>query len=50
MVVKCKQAESMKTRVINEDELLNLIRTQPGKKSKYTIQAEQAVKKVKPEH
>ena len=36
----------MKTKVINEDELLDLIRTRPGKKSKYTVQAEQSVKKV----
>jgi replication factor C subunit 1 len=36
----------MKTKIINEDELLDLIRTRPGKKSKYTIQAEESFKKV----
>ncbi|XP_051715496.1 replication factor C subunit 1 isoform X2 [Ctenopharyngodon idella] len=34
------QAESFGTKIINEDELLDLIRTKPGKKSKYEIAAE----------
>jgi len=40
------KAESFKTKILNEDDLLDLIRTRPGKKSKYTIQAEEAAKKV----
>uniref|UniRef100_A0A672NQS2 Replication factor C subunit 1 n=1 Tax=Sinocyclocheilus grahami TaxID=75366 RepID=A0A672NQS2_SINGR len=37
---KIEKAESFGTKIINEDELLNLIRTKPGKKSKYEIAAE----------
>uniref|UniRef100_A0A671L3L2 Replication factor C subunit 1 n=1 Tax=Sinocyclocheilus anshuiensis TaxID=1608454 RepID=A0A671L3L2_9TELE len=37
---KTEKAESFGTKIINEDELLNLIRTKPGKKSKYEIAAE----------
>ncbi|XP_052764097.1 replication factor C subunit 1-like isoform X2 [Mya arenaria] len=42
---KMTKAESMKTKIIDEDALLDLIRTRPGKTSKYTLQAEQSVKK-----
>ncbi|XP_050974745.1 replication factor C subunit 1 isoform X1 [Labeo rohita] len=37
---KTEKAESLGTKIINEDELLELIRTKPGKKSKYEIAAE----------
>uniref|UniRef100_A0A8C2H0X5 Replication factor C subunit 1 n=1 Tax=Cyprinus carpio TaxID=7962 RepID=A0A8C2H0X5_CYPCA len=37
---KSEKAESFGTKIINEDELLDLIRTKPGKKSKYEIAAE----------
>ncbi|XP_043099548.1 replication factor C subunit 1 isoform X2 [Puntigrus tetrazona] len=39
-VSKTEKAESFGTKIINEDELLNLIRSKPGKKSKYEIAAE----------
>ncbi|XP_053382559.1 replication factor C subunit 1-like [Mercenaria mercenaria] len=42
---KMSKAESLKTKIIDEDQLLDLIRTRPGKKSKYTIQAEESFKK-----
>ena len=42
----CLQAEQCKTKQLDEDGLLDLIRTMPGKKSKYQEQAEQSVKKV----
>lgn len=38
-----KQAEKFKTKVINEDEFLNLIKTLPGKRSKYEIHEEPKV-------
>ncbi|KTF92849.1 hypothetical protein cypCar_00034753 [Cyprinus carpio] len=41
------QAESFGTKIINEDELLDLIRTKPGKKSKYEIAAEAENKSFK---
>lgn len=37
---KLEKAESLGTKIINEDDLLELIRTKPGKKSKYEIAAE----------
>ncbi|KAK2908793.1 hypothetical protein QQF64_001261 [Cirrhinus molitorella] len=37
---KTEKAESFGTKIINEDELLEIIRTKPGKKSKYEIAAE----------
>lgn len=37
------QAQGLGTKIINEDELLELIRTKPGKKSKYEIAAEAEV-------
>uniref|UniRef100_A0A8C2BK82 Replication factor C subunit 1 n=1 Tax=Cyprinus carpio TaxID=7962 RepID=A0A8C2BK82_CYPCA len=40
---KTEKAESFGTKIINEDELLDLIRTKPGKKSKYEIAAEAEV-------
>ena len=40
------QAEQFHTKILDEDGVLDLIRTRPGKKSKYTIQAEESVKKV----
>uniref|UniRef100_A0A673FRR8 Replication factor C subunit 1 n=1 Tax=Sinocyclocheilus rhinocerous TaxID=307959 RepID=A0A673FRR8_9TELE len=43
---KTEKAESFGTKIINEDELLNLIRTKPGKKSKYEIAAEAEVKQL----
>uniref|UniRef100_A0A8C2H087 Replication factor C subunit 1 n=1 Tax=Cyprinus carpio TaxID=7962 RepID=A0A8C2H087_CYPCA len=44
---KSEKAESFGTKIINEDELLDLIRTKPGKKSKYEIAAEAEVNKNK---
>uniref|UniRef100_A0A8C1KTN0 Replication factor C subunit 1 n=1 Tax=Cyprinus carpio TaxID=7962 RepID=A0A8C1KTN0_CYPCA len=43
---KSEKAESFGTKIINEDELLDLIRTKPGKKSKYEIAAEAEVNKA----
>lgn len=37
------QAESFGTKILDEDGLLELIRTKPGKKSKYEIAAEAEV-------
>ncbi len=37
------QAESFGTKILDEDGLLELIRTKPGKKSKYEISAEAEV-------
>ncbi|XP_070209411.1 replication factor C subunit 1-like isoform X2 [Littorina saxatilis] len=42
---KITKAEQCKTKQVDEDGLLDLIRTLPGKKSKYQEQAEQAAKK-----
>ncbi|KAM8939515.1 replication factor C subunit 1 [Pelodytes ibericus] len=44
---KREKAESFGTRIIDEDGLLHLIRTLPGKRSKYEIKAEVEVKKIK---
>ncbi|XP_026126082.1 replication factor C subunit 1-like isoform X2 [Carassius auratus] len=44
---KSEKAESFGTKIINEDELLELIRTKPGKKSKYEIAAEAENKSFK---
>ncbi|XP_025091531.1 replication factor C subunit 1-like [Pomacea canaliculata] len=41
---KLAKIEQLKTKQLDEDGLLNLIKTLPGKKSKYQIQAEQALK------
>uniref|UniRef100_A0A671NNR0 Replication factor C subunit 1 n=1 Tax=Sinocyclocheilus anshuiensis TaxID=1608454 RepID=A0A671NNR0_9TELE len=43
---KTEKAESFGTKIINEDELLELIRTKPGKKSKYEIAAEAEVQQL----
>ncbi|XP_061535125.1 replication factor C subunit 1 isoform X1 [Phycodurus eques] len=39
-VSKLEKAESFGTKILSEDDLLELIRTKPGKKSKYEIAAE----------
>ncbi|KAM4710072.1 replication factor C subunit 1 [Discoglossus pictus] len=44
---KREKAESFGTKIIDEDGLFNLIRTLPGKKSKYDIAAEAEAKKSK---
>ncbi|KAG8453595.1 hypothetical protein GDO86_000287, partial [Hymenochirus boettgeri] len=44
---KREKAETFGTRIIDEDGLFNLIRTLPGKRSKYDIVAEAEVKKTK---
>uniref|UniRef100_W5UC34 Replication factor C subunit 1 n=1 Tax=Ictalurus punctatus TaxID=7998 RepID=W5UC34_ICTPU len=44
---KTEKAQSFGTKIINEDELLELIRTKPGKKSKYEIAAEAESKATK---
>ena len=44
---KLKKAMSLKTSQIDEDGLLDLIRSKPEKKSKYLISAEKAVEKVR---
>ena len=38
------QAEKIGTKQLDEDGLLDLIRTLPGKKSKYEIQAQKSIK------
>lgn len=43
-VSKLEKAESLGTKILDEDGLLDLIRTRPGKKSKYEIAAEMDVK------
>ncbi|XP_078255949.1 replication factor C subunit 1 isoform X2 [Rhinoraja longicauda] len=44
---KLDKAESFRTKQIDEDGLLNLIRRMPGKRSKYEIAAEEEVRKTK---
>ncbi|KAB5518487.1 hypothetical protein PHYPO_G00166560 [Pangasianodon hypophthalmus] len=44
---KTEKAQGFGTKIINEDELLELIRTKPGKKSKYEIAAEAESKATK---
>ncbi|XP_007230281.3 replication factor C subunit 1 [Astyanax mexicanus] len=46
-VSKTEKAQSFGTKILNEDELLELIRTKPGKKSKYEIAAEAECKATK---
>lgn len=46
-VSKLEKAESLGTKILDEDGLLELIRTRPGKKSKYEIAAEAEVKASK---
>ncbi|XP_014726526.1 PREDICTED: replication factor C subunit 1 isoform X2 [Sturnus vulgaris] len=43
---KCEKASALGTKVIDEDGLFDLIRTMPGKKSKYELAAETEAKKV----
>ncbi|XP_032541073.1 replication factor C subunit 1 [Chiroxiphia lanceolata] len=43
---KCEKASALGTKVIDEDGLFDLIRTMPGKKSKYELAAETETKKV----
>ena len=40
------QARGFGTKIIDEDDLIKLIKDRPGKKSKYEIQAEESFKKV----
>uniref|UniRef100_A0A8C5LQE5 Replication factor C subunit 1 n=1 Tax=Leptobrachium leishanense TaxID=445787 RepID=A0A8C5LQE5_9ANUR len=47
---KREKAESLGTKVLDEDGLLTLIRTLPGKRSKYVIKAEAEAKKIKAEN
>ncbi|XP_014117561.1 PREDICTED: replication factor C subunit 1 isoform X3 [Pseudopodoces humilis] len=42
---KCEKASTLGTKVIDEDGLFDLIRTMPGKKSKYELAAETEAKK-----
>ncbi|XP_074848716.1 replication factor C subunit 1 isoform X2 [Carettochelys insculpta] len=44
---KCDKASTLGTKIIDEDGLFDLIRTMPGKKSKYEIAAEAEAKKAK---
>ncbi|KAJ8321817.1 hypothetical protein KUTeg_000288 [Tegillarca granosa] len=46
---KLQKARSFGTKQLDEDGLLNLIKTLPGKKSKYQIQAEESFKKEQKE-
>lgn len=46
-VSKLEKAESLGTKILDEDGLLELIRTRPGKKSKYEIAAEAEMKASK---
>ncbi|KAM6345896.1 replication factor C subunit 1 [Podargus strigoides] len=43
---KCEKASTLGTKVIDEDGLFDLIRTMPGKKSKYELAAETEIKKA----
>ncbi|NWX23277.1 RFC1 factor, partial [Aegotheles bennettii] len=45
---KCEKASTLGTKVIDEDGLFDLIRTMPGKKSKYELAAETEAKKAEP--
>lgn len=44
---KTEKAQSFGTKILNEDELLELIRTKPGKKSKFEVAAETECKAAK---
>ncbi|XP_048704503.2 replication factor C subunit 1 isoform X1 [Caretta caretta] len=44
---KCEKASTLGTKIIHEDGLFDLIRTMPGKKSKYELAAEAEAKKAK---
>ncbi|XP_071599814.1 replication factor C subunit 1 isoform X1 [Heliangelus exortis] len=43
---KCEKASTLGTKIIDEDGLFDLIRTMPGKKSKYELAAEAEAKKA----
>ncbi|NXP55646.1 RFC1 factor, partial [Heliornis fulica] len=43
---KCEKASTLGTKIIDEDGLFDLIRTMPGKKSKYELAAETEAKKA----
>ncbi|XP_061848332.1 replication factor C subunit 1 isoform X2 [Colius striatus] len=45
---KCEKASALGTKVIDEDGLFDLIRSMPGKKSKYELAAETEAKKAEP--
>ncbi|NXY87831.1 RFC1 factor, partial [Alcedo cyanopectus] len=45
---KCDKASALGTKIIDEDGLFDLIRTMPGKKSKYELAAETEAKKAEP--
>ncbi|KAM3831623.1 replication factor C subunit 1 isoform 2-T2 [Vipera latastei] len=44
---KCEKASALGTKIIDEDELFDLIRNTPGKRSKYEIAAETEAQKTK---
>uniref|UniRef100_A0A8B9IRQ1 Replication factor C subunit 1 n=1 Tax=Amazona collaria TaxID=241587 RepID=A0A8B9IRQ1_9PSIT len=45
---KCEKASTLGTKIVDEDGLFDLIRTMPGKKSKYELAAETEAKKAEP--
>ncbi|NWI19906.1 RFC1 factor, partial [Crypturellus soui] len=45
---KCEKASTLGTKVLDEDGLFDLIRTMPGKKSKYELAAEMEARKAEP--
>uniref|UniRef100_A0A8C9F7D5 Replication factor C subunit 1 n=1 Tax=Pavo cristatus TaxID=9049 RepID=A0A8C9F7D5_PAVCR len=47
---KCEKASTLGTKIIDEDGLFDLVRTMPGKKSKYELAAETEAKKAEPRH
>ncbi|OXB67937.1 hypothetical protein ASZ78_005605 [Callipepla squamata] len=47
---KCEKASTLGTKIIDEDGLFDLVRTMPGKKSKYELAAETEAKKAETSH
>ncbi|NXL95687.1 RFC1 factor, partial [Alectura lathami] len=47
---KCEKASTLGTKIVDEDGLFDLIRTMPGKKSKYELAAETEAKKAESRH
>eukprot|EP00076_Gallus_gallus_P020467 XP_015141134.2 replication factor C subunit 1 isoform X1 [Gallus gallus] len=47
---KCEKASTLGTKIIDEDGLFDLVRTMPGKKSKYELAAETEAKKTESRH
>uniref|UniRef100_A0A8C3LIM6 Replication factor C subunit 1 n=1 Tax=Chrysolophus pictus TaxID=9089 RepID=A0A8C3LIM6_CHRPC len=47
---KCEKASALGTKIIDEDGLFDLVRTMPGKKSKYEMAAETEAKKAESRH